>query len=223
MKRTILSAGLSLIGPVLLLTSLGAMAAISIEPHSPRVKLDQQLEQAWQAWQSGHLEVAQTLYQQVMRSEPKNQDALLGLAAIHMHQGNDTLATHQLSLALQLNPRDPTALAGLSALNGWDQTEGQLRLLLDQYPDSAALHFALGLAHGERQRWGAAHDAFSRAHHLRPADWAPLLNLAISLDHMGKSREAIAHYRRVLRMNIPEQLLDGSPIAQRLQQLEAAP
>ena len=60
----------------------------------------------------------EALYEKVEQAEPQNVDALLGLAAIATQRGNAELAARQYSRALELEPRNPTAQAGLISLLG---------------------------------------------------------------------------------------------------------
>jgi tetratricopeptide (TPR) repeat protein len=62
---------------------------------------------------------------------------------------------------------------------------------------NAAGHFAQGRAHARAGDWTAAHRAFARAVELdaRPDH---VFNLAVSLEHLGRSADALGHYRAAL-------------------------
>ncbi|MBC8023468.1 MAG: hypothetical protein H7Y14_10140, partial [Burkholderiales bacterium] len=103
--------------------------------------------------------------------------------------------------ALDLDPRNATALAGLASIADRSQPEvleGQLRADIARYPQSAALHFALGSLYASRARWEEAQGAFFEALRIEPASPDTLFNLAVAMDHMGQSRLAADYYRRAV-------------------------
>jgi uncharacterized protein HemY len=79
-----------------------------------------------------------------------------------------------------------------------EQLEQQLRADISRYPQSAALHFALGNLYAARGRWEEAQGAFFEALRLEPASADALYNLAVAMDHMGQSRIAADYYGRAV-------------------------
>lgn len=193
---------------------------IHIEHRPGSSAVNARLADAWLSRHMGELPVAQLQYRDVLRQEAHNRDALLGLAAIALRQQDDHLATNYFAQALILDPRDPIAHAGLALISGEVNTESSLKLLREQHPDSAALHFALGKLYGEQARWNEARAAFERSHLLAPDEAAPLLDLAICLDHLNQARAAAATYQRALESDRFGHTFDHEAITQRLQQLD---
>ena len=71
-----------------------------------------------------------------------------------------------------LDPRNATALAGLASmadLSHPESLEEQLRNDISRYPQSAALHFALGNLYASRNRWEEAQSLFFEALRLEPS------------------------------------------------------
>lgn len=214
-----------LTGQILLLLILAAptaASALDIERRPGSATLNSLLEQAWRAWRTNDLESAREHYAHAHRLDARNRDALLGLAAIALRQESAAVAADYFGRLLLLDPRDPHAHAGLSLLDSQLPAESRLQLLLEQQPDNAALHFALGCAYGAQAHWSAARDAFAHAHRLSPTEAPPLLNLAISLDHLGDALAA-ENYRRALRLDEHGKTFDHAAVTRRLQQLEQRP
>lgn len=159
--------------------------------------------QAYTAFQYGELQTAFNQYQNALREEPNNRDAMLGLAAIAAHQNNLPLARSYYSKLLQFNGNDAMAIAGLQGVAPTTDTgssESELKSLIAKTPDAPYLHFALGNIYIQQQRWPDAERAFFEAYRQdknRP-DFA--FNLAICLDHLGQVSPALHYYETALSL-----------------------
>ena len=159
------------------------------------------LESAYSAYNKGDLGGAAALYQQVQQREANNRDALLGLAVIAQHQGEPNIATNLYGRLLTLNPKDSVAAAGMASLkdNGMTtQGVSHLKLLLQEEPTAAHLHFSLANEYAALSRWPEAQQAYFQAYRYAPeqADYA--FNLAVSLEKLGQPQAALEYYRRAL-------------------------
>ena len=161
------------------------------------------LTTAYQAYQRGDFNTAWLRYRDVLQKEPKNRDALLGMAAIAQQQGQDESAIQYYRQVLTLDPRDSVALAGMSGFSTSNTAskESRLKQSLAQSPQSAALHFALGNVYTENSRWGDAQQAYSNAYSLEPANAQFAFNLATTLDHLGQRKLAAQYYEKALRLD----------------------
>src|SRR6185436_7204066 len=83
-------------------------------PASPQVS--PKVDSGYSAYLAGDLAAARTDYQQALRDEPGNRDALLGLAALEVRQGRYEPAEALYLRALAADPRDSQAQAALIAL-----------------------------------------------------------------------------------------------------------
>ncbi len=187
--------------------------------------LQQQLEQAYSAYQSGNLKAAKQGYQMVLKRTPDNRDALMGLAAVHQQRGDPQQAHRYYQLLLKLNPKDSVAVTGLLSLQsrGAVEKESQIKLLLDQEPNAAHLHYALGSQYVSQSRWVEAQQAFFQAFSNAPENPDYIFNLAVSLDHLAKRRMALVYYRRALEQSPGRQVgFDTGRLKQRIGQLSAA-
>ncbi len=178
------------------------------------------LRNAYIAYRSGKLDEAQPLYLQMLDKDPRNIDALLGLAAIAQQRDEDLPAAQYYSRVLALDPRNAAANAGMSALTTNDNSESRLKTLLREQKDSAALHFALGNLYAEQARWGEAQQAYFNAYMLEPGNAEFAFNLAVSLDHLGQNKLAAQHYQRALQLDQPHSAgFDHAQIEQRVLEL----
>lgn len=166
-----------------------------------RPQPDPTLERAYEALRAERLDDAQHDYEQVLRDDSKNTDALLGLATLAARRGQAESATARYLQALESDPKDAYAQAGLINLKGHhapELSESRLKTLLASQPDSAALNFALGNVHSRQTRWGDAQQAYFRAYAAEPDNADHLFNLAVSLDHLQQKRLATHYYRLAL-------------------------
>jgi Tfp pilus assembly protein PilF len=174
---------------------------VRVTAGSPRV--DPVIERAWEALQAGDLPRARAEYQRALGANPRDRDALLGLATIDARTQRFESAEAGYLRVLELEPRDPYAQAGLIALRGQTdplQSESRIKNMLAQQPDAAFLNFPLGNQYAAQGRWPDAQAAYFRAFSADPdnADYA--YNLAVSLDHLGQGKLALEYYRRALAL-----------------------
>jgi Flp pilus assembly protein TadD len=154
------------------------------------------------ALRAGDLAQAESLYRQTLTEQPDQTDAHLGLALIEQSRGELAAAASHYRAVLAVNPFEANAWAGWSDMAGdgdLEAMESQLRSLLTTHP-AAALHFALGNVLAREARWADAQQSYYAAASTTAdnADYA--YNLAIALDHMGKSDAAASQYARSLTL-----------------------
>ena len=174
---------------------------ISIQHKPSTNKVSPQLTVAYQAYVAGDLDVAKQHYLKHLESNSNNKDVLLGLAAIATRMRQDKEAQTYYLRLLELDPRDPSAIAGMVGLGQIadpNQTESRLKTLLAQQPDAAALHFAIGNNYIIQLRWAAAQQSFFRALSIDSTNADYAFNLAVSLDHLNKIKLAAKYYSKAL-------------------------
>lgn len=173
--------------------------AIRLTRTPPRV--NPQLEHAYAAWSAGRMDEAQAGYEQVLRSDARNIDALLGLATIASQRGLQERAHTFYTLALESDPTNPTARAGVAGTQGLanaEATESRLKTALSEQPESAPLLFALGNLYARQARWSEAQQAYFQAYAADPENPDFIFNVAVSLDHLRKSKLAAQYYQMAL-------------------------
>ena len=160
------------------------------------------LAEAYAGLTAGNLDASQRLYSQLLRSEPANIDALLGLAAIASQQGDSNTASRHYLKVLELDPRNALAQAGLIGMFGRAEpltAESRLKQLIARDP-SAYLYFTLGNNYIDQNRWPDAQQAFFQAYHLQPDNPDYAYNLAVALEHIGQPKPALDYYRRAAQL-----------------------
>jgi len=156
---------------------------------------------AHMAFERGELDEAQATWLELLREDARRLDALHGLAAIALRQGRPEAAAGYYQRALEAEPRDALALAGLLSLRGTSDarsSESSLKNRIAEQPDSPYLHFALGNLLAREGRWAEAQQAFFNAHVTAPDNPDILFNLAVSLDQLRQIALAARYYRLAL-------------------------
>lgn len=177
-----------------------ARDSIRISAGTAEPQLDPRLAQGYAALQSGKLEAARQAYADAARSDPRNVNALLGLATVAMNEGRPEDASRLYFNILDLDPRNAYAQAGLISLMGKADpvaAETKLRQLISREP-LASLYFTLGNLYGDQSRWAEAQQAYFSAHSLEPANPDYAYNLAVGLEHVGQPRLAVGFYQQAV-------------------------
>jgi len=184
---------------------------LKLVSRTPAAGVDPTLLAAYQAYSRGDDAAAQKQYRQVLQSDIRNVDALLGMAAIAVRQSRYADANGWYQKVLEIEPRNSTALSAIAnsqistesvaaATADNAGTESRIKSMLAQQPEAANLHAALGNLYAAQNQWPLAQMAYFNASRYAPnsADYA--FNLAISLDQLGKPALALAQYQRALAL-----------------------
>lgn len=186
----------------------------------PTGSIDALLHEAYQDYRNANFAHARQLYRAALSEDARNSDALLGLAVIAQHWGENDEAAHFYARVLALDPRNAVANAGLSGLTTDENRESRLKTLLYEQPDAPSLYFALGNHYAAQSRWSDAQQAYFNAYKYDPDNAELAFNLAISLDRLGQKKLAAQHYRRALQLDTHNSAgFDHSAISLRAQEL----
>jgi tetratricopeptide (TPR) repeat protein len=162
------------------------------------------VEAGYAAYTAGDLGVARAAYQDALRDDAANRDALLGLAAIDVRSGRLESAEAAYLRVLQADPNDAHAQAGLIALRSARldplATESRLKTMLAADPGAHVLHFTLGNQLAQQGRWAEAQQEYFKAFSANPDNPELAFNLAVSLDHLRQSKLALDYYRRAIAL-----------------------
>ena len=130
------------------------------------LSLPDALQTALQHHQAGRLSEAETLYRQILQTQPNNPDALHLLGVIAHQTGKHEIAVEDIMRATALKPT------------------------------AAEYHNNIGEAYRALARLNEAEASFQQALALKPAYAEAENNLGVILQAKGKLDEAVAHYRR---------------------------
>ena len=159
---------------------------------------------AYAAYLAGDLAVARADYQQALREEPGNRDALLGLAALDVRAGRHEAAETAYLRLLQADPRDAHAHAALIALRAGRvdpvAAESRVKLMLAENPGAHVLNFTLGNQFAQQGRWAEAQQEYFKAYAAEPDNPDFAYNLAVSLDHLRQPLLALQYYQRAITL-----------------------
>lgn len=161
------------------------------------------IQQAFADYNSGKLDRAKEGYMKALARLPDNLDALLGVGAIAVKEGDSDRALEVYTRVLRLDPRNETALATVISMqkdNDLLASESSLKTLLQGDPDNPYLYFTLGTVYAGQQRWAEAQQAFFDAYRNDSSNPDYALNLAISLDRLGQRETALDYYNVALKL-----------------------
>jgi tetratricopeptide (TPR) repeat protein len=164
--------------------------------------VDSDVMRGYTALQQNQFTQAREAYSQALSRQPTQRDALLGIAYAHFALGDNSQATSTLRRLLELYPRDSDALSALFLIAGGDpqEQESRLKQFLERSERPAGLHYALGVLYFEQSRFAEAERAFERAFAMEPEQPDYAFNLAVSLDRLGRIKEAARQYVTALNL-----------------------
>ena len=178
-------------------------SATSVSPRTPP-QVHPKVAAGYAAYAAGDLGAARSAYEEALREEPSNRDALLGLAALDVRSARYETAEALYLRALQIDPRDGDTQAALIALRSGRSdplvTESRIKTLIAADPSAHALHFTLGNQLAAQSRWAEAQQEYFKAYVADPDNADLAYNLAVSLDHLHQRRQALEYYQRAISL-----------------------
>jgi Flp pilus assembly protein TadD len=177
------------------------------DPESPvritkaPLQVNPALIRGFDAFNRGELALAQLEYERAQKADPRNIDALHGLAAIAVRQGRHDQAEALYQRITEADPQDTVAMSALinsHARIDPGAAESRLKSLAAAQPELAAPHFSLGNLYARHGRWSDAQQAYFRAYSAEPNNPDILYNLAISLEHLRQNKLAAQYYNQAL-------------------------
>jgi tetratricopeptide (TPR) repeat protein len=165
------------------------------------LKVNPALISGFDAFNRGDLAAAQIDYERARKADPRNTDALHGLAAIAVREGRLDQAELLYRQITEADPQDSVAMAAL--INSRAQlepsaAESRLKSMSAAQPELAAPYFSLGNLYARHGRWNDAQQAYFRAYSTEPENPDILYNLAISLEHLRQNKLAAQYYSQAV-------------------------
>jgi predicted O-linked N-acetylglucosamine transferase (SPINDLY family) len=163
---------------------------------------EQILQNAWRLHQAGNLNEAARLYQDVLRTNPRNFNALQLLGFVHFQRGEFEDAERIMEKAIRINPSSVDALYNRGcALQALDRLKEALQCFgkaLTVKPDFVPAHVNRGNVLSRLQRYDEALVSYDKALALQPDSAEALLNRGNALLELKRPQEALSSYDKAL-------------------------
>lgn len=150
---------------------------------------------------NGAYDTSLGFYERALKDEPHSVLALLGRAAALQKLHKLEAAQAAYNQVLALDPDNREALSNLIVILAENAPAQAVTKLLDmekQYPSFSPIKAQLGLAYAKQGMMEPALESLRRATALAPESLMYQYNLALVLDHMSLSAQAISAYEKVL-------------------------
>jgi Tfp pilus assembly protein PilF len=161
-------------------------------------------QQAYDDYQAGRLLDAARTWREILRTDPTQKDAWLGLAVTAHRQGLRDEALAGYRQVLRLDPQNGEAIAGIATLQSGvvdSRAESRLREAVTQQPGNAMLNSALARLLAQDGRWDESQPYWFAAHAAAPDQPVHAYNLAVALDRLRKPALAAQYYRKALALH----------------------
>jgi protein O-GlcNAc transferase len=152
--------------------------------------------------QSGDIQKAQELYQEILRIHPDHSDALHFLGLIAYQQGQNEAAEERIRDAIRINPGNPNYHYNLGCVF---QAQGKLRDAIPCFqqavnlkPDFIEAHNNMGSVFQTQGNLDQAISCFQRVLEIRPDVPEAYNNLGNALQSQGKSKAAVLCFQKAI-------------------------
>lgn len=178
---------------------------ISVKTIKPKEHQIDTLGKALKALNTGQYETAATLYRMILKKDPKNQDAMLGLATAYHKAGKKSQARKAYQFILKKDPKNEAALNNILALASTEAPIHALREFLDlqrQNPEFSAIYAQKAVIYAKLDRTELAIKNLMQAIKLDPTNNTYRFNLAVLYDESGYASRALAIYKTLLQASL---------------------
>jgi len=194
---------------------------IGLKIGEQHVKMDvnYELGRAYDALMAGNSDIAIQIYEDILTSEPKNQDALFGLASTYHRAGQIDTARALYGKLLELNPKHRDGLNNFLVLLSDEAPQEaleQMERLESQNPGFSPIPAQMAIIYQKLGNRDKAVDKMYRALAISPENITYRYNLAIMLDKNGNYDKAAQLYAQILDASNKGQIIPGD--ARKIQQ-----
>lgn len=196
----------------------GENSQIKLEVRSPGPDIMGTLTLGYSALSSGQHEAAISLYKKALKEEPRNADALFGLATAYQRSGQNAQARTVYGRLLKLYPDHLEGLNNFIVLAAQESPEETLMLLSElerQRPEFSPIPAQIGMIHYRSGNLAEAARNLHRAIALDPTNLSYRYNLAVILDQMGDTASAMGLYKQLL-----DEGMRGKPLPASLRSIQ---
>ena len=168
------------------------------------VRISELIGQAFAHYQKGQFSKAKAAYEQVLRRNPDQAEALCFLGVILHQEGSNDLALEHITRAIAKDPSQGVFYLNLGAVL---EACGNRRQAIVSYrksialdPDGIPAHTNLGQALLQEKLWPEAASSLARALELSPKNHHLVNSLGIALEKMGRLEKSVVCYRKALSL-----------------------
>ena len=179
---------------------------MKIKPPKNRLskKSVEQLQTAVSLHQRGQLELAQAIYETVLRTNPSQADALHLLGVIAFERKQFTKSVELIDRAVLINPRNAAFYSNrglaLKELKKLDAAVADYDKAIALKFDYVEAHYSRGLALRELKKLNAAIADYDKAIALKPDFAEAYCDRGIALMELGKLDAAVADYDKAIAL-----------------------
>lgn len=173
-------------------------------PPQPAPQVEVMFQNAFHLQQSGRLQEAMHIYEQILKIDPRHADSLHLLGMILWSANRPDVAKQLICRAIEIHRTSAPYYSNLGTIL---QAEGHLQEAASCYrralvfdPQLAEVHLNLGLLEQIGGKLDEAIAAFERAAQLKPELAEAWSNLGNALQQKGSTVEAEAHFRKAVKL-----------------------
>ena len=166
---------------------------------------------------------ARNVFEKVLKLNPKYKDTnlQLGLIAEWKHEYDKAIKHYEAEIKLNDNAtraHQQLALLYSNYKQDFDKAQVEYRKALSQQPNHVPTLLNYGNTLYQLDKLGAAAEQFEKAIQVNPEALSGNFNLALMYEYSGRTKLAIAQWKRFLKLNPPEEW--AVQAKQHLRQLE---
>jgi predicted O-linked N-acetylglucosamine transferase (SPINDLY family) len=191
------------------------------------MSLQVRLQHALALHQRGHLAQAQSIYEQILREQPRHFDALHLLGVIAAHSGNSQRALEMIDKALEVDAGNAVAHFNrgttLQTLKQWQAALACYNTAVAIKPDFAEAYSNRSVVQLERKQWQAALASCDRAIAIRGTYADAYFNRGNVYRDLKQWHSALVDYDRAvaIRSTYAEAFFNRGNVHRELEQWEA--
>ncbi len=194
---------------------------VKVEKKTQALDADAELDNAYNAVNSGQSEAAIAIYQSILDNSPNNKQALFGLATMYHRARQFDKARPLYARLLAIDPQNRDGFNNFLVLLADEAPKealGELEKLEDKNPSFATIPAQIAVIYQKLGDKDKAIDKMFRAVALAPENLTYRYNLAIMLDKQKNYDEAAKLYRQLIEASARGEKIPGkiSDIQQRL-------
>lgn len=197
-------------------TQVYESAGVSLKVSPVRSDPTIELSKAYDALMAGDNGAAIQIYQDILRNNPTNEEALFGLAATYHRTGQLENARSLYGRLLAQNPSHREGLNNflvLAANEAPEETLEELAKLELRNPDFSPIPAQMGIILDRLGKPELARNKMIRAIQLAPENWAYKYNLAVMLDRQGYYADASQLYKDLITASLRGEKIPGNQAA----------